>query len=136
MTGKPPFSQKSTVTGINLVTGRIVRTICLESVGALTVTPDGKTVYAAGGGIVPISAATMTAGTPIYPAGAGFPAAQLSPDGKTLWALAYNGFLDRINVATNTALPPIRIRGTLDTLTVTPRTVSSASGSPGATWSP
>jgi DNA-binding beta-propeller fold protein YncE len=121
--GKPPGSQQGSVTGINLVTDRVVRAICVGSAAALAVTPDSSTVYAAGGGILPISAATMTAGTPIYPAGAGFPALQLSPDGKTLWALAYNGFLDRINVATGKPLPAIRIRGELETLTVTPKTV-------------
>lgn len=48
---------------------------------------------------------------------------QASADGGTLWALAANGFLDRINTATGKPLPAIRIRGTLSTLTVTPRTV-------------
>ena len=65
----------------------------------------------------------MTAGTPIRPPGRDFPAMQASADGGTLWALAANGFLDRINTATGKPLPAIRIRGTLSTLTVTPRTV-------------
>jgi YVTN family beta-propeller protein len=129
--GVPPYSRKGSVTGINLLTGRIVRTICVPDVTALALTPNGKTVYAAGydgGGITPISTATITAGPRIYPAGLTFPAMQVSPDGKTLWALAANGFLDRISVATDTPLPAIRIRGYLNTLTVTPKTVYVGQG--------
>lgn len=124
--GIPPSSRKASITGINLVTGRIVRTICVPDVTALALTPDGKTVYAAGydgGGITPISAGTMSAGPRIYPAGLTFPAMQVSADGKTLWALAANGFLDRISVATGKPLPAIRIRGDLSTMTLTPKTV-------------
>jgi hypothetical protein len=72
-------------------------------------------VYAGGGsagnGIVPISTATNTVGPAIHPPGSQFLAMQVSQDGKTLWALATNGFLDRINVATGKPLPVIRIRG-------------------------
>jgi len=93
----------------------------------LAITPDGSTVYAAGSSepgneIIPIDTATDTAGTPVWPAGDQFPAMQVSQDGKTLWALATNGFLDRINTATNTLLPAIRIRGDLLTLNLTPQT--------------
>ena len=75
-----------------------------------------------GAGIVPISTATDTAGPAIYAPGQRF-LMQLTPDGKTLWALAVNGFLDRVNVAASTLHQAIRIRGDLDTLTLTPRTV-------------
>ena len=94
---------------------------------AITITPDGSTVYAAGGaagdGIVPISTATDTAGPVIHPPGGQFLVAQVSLDGSTLWALAANGFLDRISTATGTLLQAIRIRGLLTTLTLTPQTV-------------
>ena len=100
-----------------------MRTICVPSVTALAITPDGKTVYAAGDGIVPISARTMSARTPVFPAGRDFPVMQVSADGKTLWAAAANGFLDRISTATVKPLPAIRIRGDLETMILTPRTV-------------
>lgn len=95
---------------------------------SLAITPDGKTVYAAGDqgradGIVPINTATNTAGPAIYPPGSSFLQMQVSQDGKTLWALGANGFLDRISVATGTYRPAIRIRGMLYRMTVTPRTV-------------
>ena len=69
-------------------------------------------VYAAGAGIVPITARTI-AGTPLHPPGGAFPLMQVSGDGKTLCALASNGFLDRISVTTGKSLPAIRIRGNL-----------------------
>ena len=80
-----PFSSQGSVTGINLVTGRLVRTICRRGSGAaLAVTPDSSTVYAAGDGISPSPRPRMTAGTPIRAAGGGFAAMQVSADGKTL----------------------------------------------------
>lgn len=100
---------------------------------SLAVTPDGKTVYAAGDlggryGVVPISTATDTAGTPIALPGAQLGQAQVSQDGKTLWVLGANGFLDRVSVATGKVLPAIRIRGQLGTLTLTPKTVYVGQG--------
>jgi DNA-binding beta-propeller fold protein YncE len=121
-----------TVTPVDLTTGTpgtpiVTARAGFDSPTVLAVTPDGRTVYAAGidpgDGIVPISTAANTAGAPIRPAGQEFVRMQVTPDGKTLWALAENGFLDRINVATGKPLPAIRIRGMLNTLTLTPRTV-------------
>ena len=127
-----PDSGQGTVTAINLVTGRPGRTICTgmrfsSGPESLALTPDGSTVYAGGnnpsGFILPAATASMTAGTPIRPPGNFFDAMQVSADGKTLWALAANGFLDRISTSTGKPLPAIRIRGDLETMTVTPKTI-------------
>jgi DNA-binding beta-propeller fold protein YncE len=127
--GGTDFGQ-GTVTAINLVTGRAGRTICTGMArgygpASLAITRDGSTVYAGGGNspgnfILPIHTATTTAGTPIRPAGSFFGVMQVSPDGKTLYALAANGFLDRISVATGKPRPAIRIRGSLQTMAITP----------------
>ena len=122
------------VTPVNLTTGTagtpVVTGIADGSDPvSLAVTPDGKTVYAAGdqgggsGGIVPIDTAANTVGPVIRVPGIVFPAMQVTPDGKTLWAVTTNGFLDRVSVASGKPLPAIRIRGYLSTLTLTPSTV-------------
>jgi YVTN family beta-propeller protein len=95
---------------------------------ALAMTPDGSTVYAAGAApgnaITPISTATSTAGKPISAAGDTVEAMQVTPDGKTLWAITHNGFVNRIDVARGTRLPLTHIRGELAaTLAITPSTV-------------
>ena len=128
--GGTDFGQ-GTVTAINLVTGRPGRTTCTgmnSQVGpvSLAITRDGSTVYAAGRDgppdnfILPVHTATTTAGTPIRPADSFFGVMQVSPDGKTLYVLAANGFLDRITVATGKPEPTARVRGDLETMAITP----------------
>lgn len=97
--------------------------------GVLAITPDGRTFYAAGGAgapynyilyVLPIRTAASTAGRPIRPAGSFFAVMQVTWDGKTLWALAANGFLDRIDVATGRPVRTIGIRGGLESMALVP----------------
>lgn len=139
--GKQAYTANSgdgTVTPINLTADTAGAPIITgdpsgDDPTSLAVTPGGKTVYAAGDlggryGAVPISVAANTAGSPIALPGAQLNQAQVSQDGKTLWVLGANGFLDRVSVATGKVLPAIRIRGELGTLTVTPKTVYVGQG--------
>jgi YVTN family beta-propeller protein len=119
------------VVPVNLATGKTgapVYSGITDAAGpaSLAITPDGKTVYAAGytgtarDFIMPVATATDKAAPLIFPPGGGFGPMQVSSDGKILYVLASNGFLDRISTATGKFAPPIRIRGGLKTMALVP----------------
>ena len=77
-------------------------------VGAMTISPDGRTLWvASGSSVVPVDTATNTRGTAIA-VGAEVGQIALSPDGRTLLALTADG-VTPISTETGTAGSPIRL---------------------------
>jgi DNA-binding beta-propeller fold protein YncE len=108
----------------------------------LTVTPDGKTVYAvhyAGTSLTPVSTRTGRAGKPIpLHAARGVSAMVITPDGRTGYAASASvkdNTITSISLATNTAGKPLNVPGTALNLVITPggKTVYAYSGLVGQT---
>lgn len=101
---------------INLTTNALGKAIPIrisssDVLNDIVFTPDGKTAYVSGttGGVVPVSTATGTAGTPIN-VGPGPKSIAVTPDGQTLYA--FNGQqVVPVSTATNMAGTPIPIHG-------------------------
>jgi len=89
----------------------------------IVITPDGRTAYVSSSEgrnrtVTPISTATNRPGTPI-PIALGLITA-LTPDGKTLYAVAWNKIVP-ISTATNTPGTPIPVRyGQPDGIVIAP----------------
>jgi YVTN family beta-propeller protein len=125
----PVAGASSVVTPINLVTGKVGRSINIGSdvSNYLVVSPDGHTVYVfAENEVVPISTATNTVGKPIkikdVPTGFAF-----SPSGKTAYVAStdtqtapYQSWVTPITLATHTAGVPVKTGLNTYSLAVTP----------------
>jgi YVTN family beta-propeller protein len=88
------------------------------AVGYVAITPDGRTVYAAGDQLVPISTATNLAGTPIAVAGSHL---AITPDGSRVFvADAFSNTVSSVSVTTGHVLRRATIGNFPDGLAVTP----------------
>jgi DNA-binding beta-propeller fold protein YncE len=107
-----------TVTPISASTNRAGRPIVVRtgsgivSGQALAVTPDGKTIWAAGGAadVTPISTATNKPGKPVrvaYGRGGGPDQVLVTPDGKTVYVLDLTGAVIPISAATHRRGKPV-----------------------------
>ena len=97
-------ADNGTVTPIDTATNTPAKPIPVgPSPGDIVITPDGKTLYVStGNGVVPISTATGTAGTPIR--GLHPTDLAITPDGKTLYVTGQTGRMARltaVSTATN-----------------------------------
>ena len=134
---------RGTVTPISTATNTPGRTINTgPHLEVLTVTPDGKTLYAVhygGTSLTPISTRTGRAGRPIpLHAARGFSAMVITPDGRTCYvasASVKDNTVTPISLATNTAGKPLNVPGTALNLVITPdgKTLYTYSGEVGET---
>lgn len=130
--GGPGFYDRpGFVTPISTATNTAGRSIRLPGgIGAMTATPDGKTVYvlsglrlskpgsAQPGSVTPINVATDTAGKPVK-VGRGPTAMAVTPDGKTLYVMNAQS-VTPISVATDTTRKPIKVSGRPEAMMITP----------------
>ncbi|MGO9278058.1 MAG: YncE family protein, partial [Streptosporangiaceae bacterium] len=98
-----------------------------EILGAMAITPDGKTVYVANHGfdtapadtVIPISTATSKVGKAIT-VGESPDAIAITPDGKTAYVVNQSGTVTPIRTATNTALKAIAVGSNPRAIAITP----------------
>ena len=92
----------------------------LIGAGQITITPDGKTAYAAtASGVTPINTTTNTPGKPTHITG--LLQIAITPNGKTVYAANNSGTITPINTTTGTPGQPIHIGGTFtQAIAITP----------------
>jgi DNA-binding beta-propeller fold protein YncE len=123
------------IRGTAVVPGKPVKLGYLPDL--IAATPDGKTIYVAGGGstVTPITTATGTPGKPIK-AGPGPAAMAVTPDGKTVYVVVNSsGTVTPITTATNTPGKAIRVGRDPGMIAITPdgKTAYVVNISPGIT---
>jgi YVTN family beta-propeller protein len=114
----------NTVTPVNLATRKAAAAIPVgDEPRAITVTPDGKTVYVANSGgdtVTPIAAATGKPGRPIAVGKAPW-ALAVTPDGKTLYvANSASNTVTPVNTATGKPGASIRVGTAPRAIVITP----------------
>lgn len=92
----------------------------------IAITPGGDTVYVTGiddfnnGFLIPISTLTNQAGTPLFLNAFGPGEVAITPDGQTVYVTTSSPSVIPIDVATQTALPPISFENGADSIVITP----------------